>query len=171
MYFSYSRSNRSRWIGCVLEFYKDTINDDVIKDLSNVGWDARITGVVKIAGGKFGDAVRFEGDQNNYIQGAKSLEVFKEKSTKSISIEGWIIDEGFIEWEGYVVCTQRNGSFEKGWVFGANNIVSFAVSTKELDDGNGILTYVKPAKKPNRGEWFHMAGIYDGGTIRLYIDG
>ena len=76
--------------------------------------------------------------------GSHDLITFEE-----MGVPNWVIDEGFIEWGGYVVCAQDNGSFEKGWVFGTNNNVSFAVSTKEPDDGNGVLTYVKAAKNPN----------------------
>ena len=152
-------------------FDKGTIKGATIEDLSKNKQNAKIIGNLKTVKGKFGDAIKFDNNQNNYIQGAKSLKNFKNKPTQAISVEAWVVDEGFIEWGGYVVCAQDNGSFEKGWVFGTNNNVSFAVSTKEPDDGNGVLTYVKAAKNPNRGEWFHIAGTYDGKEIKVYING
>jgi len=33
---------------------------------------------------------------------------------KDITVEAWVIDEGLLEWGGYVGCFQDNGSFEKG---------------------------------------------------------
>jgi len=152
-------------------FDKVTIKGAVIQDLSKAGQNAKIIGNLKIVKGKFGDAIKFDNNQNNYIQGAKNLKSFKQKPIRAISVEAWVIDEHFVEWGGYVVCAQDNGSFEKGWVFGTNNTVSFAVSTKEPDDGNGILTYVKTDKNPNRGEWFHIAGTYNGKEIKVYING
>ena len=120
-------------------FDKGTIRGALIEDLSKNKQNAKIIGNLKTVKGKFGDAIKFDNNQDNYIQGAKNLKSFKNKPTQAISVEAWVVDEEFVEWGGYVVCAQDNGSFEKGWVFGTNNNASFAVSTEEPDDGNGVL--------------------------------
>ncbi len=79
-------------------FDKVTIKGEVIQDLSKSGQNAKIIGNLKIVKGKFGDAIKFDNNQNNYIQGAKNLKSFKQKPIQAISVEAWVIDEHFVEW-------------------------------------------------------------------------
>ena len=59
-------------------FDKVTIKGEVIQDLSKSGQNTKIIGNLKIVKGKFGDAIKFDNNQNNYIQGAKNLKSFKQ---------------------------------------------------------------------------------------------
>ena len=60
-------------------FDKGTIKVATIEDLSKNKQNAKIIGNLKTVKGKFGDAIKFDNNQNNYIQGAKSLKNFKNK--------------------------------------------------------------------------------------------
>lgn len=122
-----------------------------------------------IVAGKIGDAIQF--DKSYYLIVAESLSDAK-LPIRDISIEVWVKADQFGEWGGYFGAFQDNGSFEKGWILGTNNQISFAISTEEPDDGNGVLTYVKdPSQNFNKGEWLHVVGTYDGEVTKLYVNG
>ena len=126
-------------------------------------------GNLKSVKGKFGMAFgKFS--QSDFVLVASPMKKAK-LPVKDIMVEAWVIDEGLLEWGGYVGCFQDNGSFEKGWVLGTNNAITFAVSTEKPNDGDGILTYVVANAKYNKGKWIHVAGTYEGKKIKIYING
>ena len=88
---------------------------------------------------------------------------------KEITVEAWLRVDQPQEWGGIIGAIQDNGSYERGWVLGfRKSRFSFAVAGKE---GGGSLTYLTAKRDFEPGRWYHVAGCYDGGRMRLFIDG
>lgn len=64
-------------------FDKGTIKGAAIEDLSKNKQNAKIIGNLKTVKGKFGDAIKFDNNQDNYIQGAKSLKKLQKQTDSS----------------------------------------------------------------------------------------
>ena len=89
-----------------------------------------------------------------------------------MTIELWAWDEQFIEWGGYVVAVQDNGAFEKGWLLGTRwKAFSFALSSEDADDGDGLLTYLNAANASEMNKWYHVVGTYDSKEMKIYVNG
>ena len=89
-----------------------------------------------------------------------------------MTVELWAWDEQFIEWGGYVVAVQDNGAFEKGWLLGTRwKAFSFALSSEDADDGDGLLTYLNAANASEMNEWYHVVGTYDSKEMKIYVNG
>ncbi|MCJ8271375.1 MAG: cellulase family glycosylhydrolase, partial [Psychrosphaera sp.] len=93
--------------------------------------------------------------------------------TKAFTVESWVKPNSFQYWGGILGAFQDNGSTEHGWVLGTSwsNQFSFAVAS---ENGNG-LTYLRTGGD-NCGSfdvdtWHHVAGVYDGSQMQLYVDG
>ena len=87
---------------------------------------------------------------------------------KTITAEAWVWIDRAQEWGGIVGAMQDNGAYEKGWLLGyANSQFFFAVSSKERHK----LTYLKAQAPFQIGFWYHVVGTYDGGELRIYVDG
>jgi len=85
---------------------------------------------------------------------------------KSISVSCWVKLNSSDYWGGFVGIFQDNGNYEKGWVLGTlDGSFSFALTT------NGKMNYLKAAAPLNLGEWYHVAGTFDGITQKIYING
>ncbi len=88
--------------------------------------------------------------------------------TKQITATAWVrVDEG-ITWGGIVGAFQDNGNYERGWVLGYNGErFSMGVSSQ----GNPRLTYLAAKQNFQRGGWYHVAGVYDGKKLSIYVNG
>ncbi len=146
---------------------KDNIKEGKVKDLVG-GQDATIVGNPKIVKGKVKDALLFNGT-SDYLVVSDNINTMNIPK-REITLEAWIYPENFIEWGGYISCFQDNGSFEKGWTLGCNWQMSFAISTENPDDGDGVLTYQK-ANPVEPNNWYHLVGTYDGKKINVYVNG
>ena len=75
-------------------------------------------------------------------------------------------------WGGIIGTIQDNGDAEQGWLLGYDeDSFTFALASDGSDDGNGRLTYLDGTTPIETGRWYHVAGIYDGTTMRLYVNG
>ncbi len=87
--------------------------------------------------------------------------------TAAITVMAWVKVDAFDTWGGFVGCVQDNGSTENGWVLGSrNNKFSFA-----LRSSGTALNYLTDPATSATGTWYHVAGTYDGTTLKLYVNG
>ena len=151
-------------------FDKDTVKGKTVEDI----WgdqDATIIGDLEIVPGKFGEAVQLGGGAGARVQITDDIKK-AELPTEEMTIELWAWDEQFIEWGGYVVAVQDNGAFEKGWLLGTRwKAFSFALSSEDADDGDGLLTYLNAASASETNKWYHVVGTYDGKEMKIYVNG
>jgi outer membrane protein assembly factor BamB len=88
---------------------------------------------------------------------------------RAITIEMCVMPEHKIRWGGIVGYFQDNGAYEKGWLLGyENDRFSFALAAVK---GPGRMTYLKSPQPFTPGRWYHVAGVYDGTAMRLYVNG
>ena len=151
-------------------FDKDTVKGNKVMDI----WgdqDAEMIGKLEIVPGKFGEAVQLGGGAGARVQMTDDIKK-AELPTEEMTIELWAWDEQFIEWGGYVVAVQDNGAFEKGWLLGTRwKAFSFALSSEDADDGDGLLTYLNAASASEMNKWYHVVGTYDSKEMKIYVDG
>ncbi len=85
---------------------------------------------------------------------------------QEITVTTWVALEAGSQWGGIIGYMQDNGNYEKGWILGYNNEhFTFAVSTA------GTLTYMPAKTAYNKKQWYHVAGVYDGRTMTIYVNG
>lgn len=151
-------------------FDKDTVKGNTIMDIWG-NQDAEMIGKLEIVPGKFGEAVQLGGGAGARVRITDDIEK-AELPSKEMTVELWAWDEQFIEWGGYVVAVQDNGAFEKGWLLGTRwKAFSFALSSEDADDGDGLLTYLSTANLYDTNEWYHVVGTYDSKEMKIYVNG
>jgi hypothetical protein len=136
----------------------------IASDASNNHNDGAITGATRISG-RFSRALRFDGvDDQVLIPRSSSME------PAAITVEGWVragTSPGMfrhIVSQGAYLCEVAS----YGLTTGSNGGLAFYVSAGS-DDALAISP-VAPATVWD-GAWHHVAGTFDGATVRLYVDG
>jgi predicted phosphodiesterase len=87
---------------------------------------------------------------------------------EALSLVAWVRVDEPTEWGGVVACMQDNGLSEFGFILGYNKTEFFlGVATQATKK----LTYLTGKTKYERGKWYHVAGVYDGKQMRLYVNG
>ena len=89
--------------------------------------------------------------------------------TSSMTIEAWIKADNWaaLSWQNVIISKDGWAAGNEGFVLraGGNGILSFNFS------GAGVWREVVSAPIMTTGKWYHVAGTYDGTTIRIYING
>jgi len=92
--------------------------------------------------------------------------------TREFTVAAWVNLSETTDFGSIIGAVQDNGDFEKGWMLGySTDSFYLALSTKGADDGDGKLTYLKGATKIKTGRWYYVVGVYDGATMRVYVNG
>lgn len=133
---------------------------DVVKDSSGNGNDGKFVGTFGWIDGKFGKAVLCKGGGSIDVEISDSLNSI----TDALTIAGWFrvdapSDTGPRRNGAYLLEDQSNVEpVPDGW--------SFRIWTDR-----GITPGFYGTTELKQGEWYHIAGVYDGETVKLYIDG
>ncbi len=91
---------------------------------------------------------------------------------KEMTVSAWVNLKSTGQWGAIAGCLEDTGNYEKGWLLGyENGKFSFALASKGSDDGNGLMTYLTAKEPIELGRWYHIAGTYDGQTMKLYVNG
>lgn len=149
-----------RWV-----FQKDAMRGRVAKNLTG-GIDAPLGGGASVE--RIGDreAVALDGKASG-LPLSTTLPA-KQMPKKAMTVEAWVRIDKPEKWGGIVSALQDDGDKEFGWLLGyRDNRLCFAVrsaSTKKL-------TYMTANTPFVPGAWHHVAGVYDGATMTLVIDG
>ena len=87
---------------------------------------------------------------------------------KEITVMAWVKVDRPLRWGGICGVIQDNGKYERGWVLGyENQRFNFGLNS----EGTEVITYLKDSVDYVKGHWHHVAGVYDGAEMRLYVNG
>jgi predicted phosphodiesterase len=91
---------------------------------------------------------------------------------EAFTISAWVSVDSPKRWGGIVGYLQDNADAETGWVLGYDNEhFTIGLSTQEADDGDGKMTYLTGKTAYTKGKFHHVAAVYDGQTLSLFVDG
>jgi hypothetical protein len=86
----------------------------------------------------------------------------------ALSVVAWVRIDEPAEWGAFLGCFQDNGPAEFGFVVGFNKKkLFFGLATKATKK----MTYLESKSDYARGKWVHVAAVYDGKQMRLYVNG
>ncbi|MEO2005559.1 MAG: LamG domain-containing protein [Candidatus Poribacteria bacterium] len=137
----------------------DDIAGDVVVDASGNGRDGVVTGAADVVAGKMGSALSVADADEIVIADDPALD-----GMDALTIEMWV----------WMETQQATGLIEKGKDWGVN--MSYLV--QPWSDGNIYFGIHETASRAITApgdfplsEWYHLAAVFDGGNLRLYIDG
>ncbi|MCG8611146.1 MAG: LamG domain-containing protein, partial [Pseudomonadales bacterium] len=86
--------------------------------------------------------------------------------TEQLTVSAWVRVQSAKDWGGIVGYFQDNGNYEKGWLLGTRGEhFSMALSS------DGSLTYLTDPADLSLNEWHHVAGVYNGSELSIYVNG
>jgi len=146
------------------------------EDGSFVSRDGRIRGQVSgdlsLGESAGGVALLSEGGSGMLLMGETYSDLKDILPQREITVSGWVSQEESQEWGGLLGYLQDNADYEKGWLLGSRKgQACLAISSKDRDDGDGNLTYLAGGETMKPGQWYHIAGTYDGQRMVVYLNG
>ncbi|MBN2271847.1 MAG: DUF2092 domain-containing protein [Sedimentisphaerales bacterium] len=136
---------------------------DTIANSASPGYDGRIIGGPTWAVGKLGSALEF-GSDGGYIEITDSNDF---AVTRRITVSAWIKTDKIVrQWQAIVTKGDRSWRLQ-----GSRNGYALEFSASGLLIPGNRWGSLYGVTDVNDGNWHHVAGVYDGEKIYLYIDG
>jgi hypothetical protein len=147
--------------GLVAAYGFEESTGTTVADRSGTGNTGTLTGPAWTATGRFGSALNFDGvDDRVVIADANSLDL-----TTGMTLEAWVrpTAAGGV-WRSAVA---KNGTGTVAYNLYANR----NTNRPAVEINNGGLRIANGTAQLPLNTWSHIAGTYDGTTLRLYVNG
>ena len=135
-------------------------NNGLLTDMSGTGNQGRILGA-QMTEGKKGRGLSFDGDDYVLLDKGRNLDI-----TDTITIASWLKFEGTSGDARFVYKRSGNNGVFLQSPKNAADRIEFG-----FGDSAGNMFGAVSKKAYNDGLWHHVAGTYDGVSIKLYVDG
>lgn len=110
-------------------------------------------------------AVQLDGGANAIAAGERDLPT---RLRSKLTAESWVRIDAMPRWSRSVGVMARQQDQRRGWVIGTHEhrfVFSLGAS------GGQGMTDVHSGGSAHPGRWYHIAGTYDGRTMRLFVNG
>ncbi len=115
--------------------------------------------------GQFGTAVRFDStdDYGAITDAAQSgLDI-----TGSITVEAWV-NKTALSGSDYIVSKWGSTTATQSYILFIGNL---GTPTFQIRNGASTASATSPSGTVTTGTWYHIAGVYDGSEVRVYVNG
>lgn len=151
-------------------FNSRSVEGDLVR--ARIGPDAVLEGGARVVSDAEGECVDFSGRGSLAVVAKDLKDVADVLPQEAMTISAWVAIDQPQEYGGIAGVIQDNGSAEAGWVLGYDREhYYFALATQGADDGDGHMTYLKSKTRYKPGHWAHVAAVYDGEKMELYVNG
>ncbi len=133
-------------------------NDSTVNAVNGTG----VNGPASLGAGQIDGAVALTGSSSQYIDAGSSA-----MPTSPITVSAWINPSSITNATQQQVVSKGYDGSNTQWemyVAGGANVVRF-------DTFNGSVIGVASISTISNGNWYHITGVYDGTTYRLYFNG
>ena len=152
--------------GLVAAYSFDEGNGTTLSDLSGTGNNGTLVGPTWATGGRFGQALSFDGvDDRVVVPDSSSLDL-----TTGMTMEAWVRPSAAMgtTWRTVLFKHRDNNATNMVYVLYANRNTS--VPNAEITNGTSVRAANGTSQVP-AGAWTHLAATYDGAVLRLYMNG
>ena len=89
----------------------------------------------------------------------------------ALTVEAWVRVNQLPSLAAAIGAVEWTGGVQKGWYLGCSaSALTFALASRGADDGDGVITQLS-SKNIKAGEWYHIAGTWDGTVMNFYFEG
>ena len=148
-----------------------SVDDTTVTDASGKV-TARIHGHPKKQSLGPSEGFRFNGTNDWWVVASDIATNPPPLPTREFTVSAWVSLAETIQRGSIISCIQDNADAHFGWLLGySSESFVFGLAAKGSAPAKPKLTYLHGTNKIMTGKWYHVAGTYDGVTMKIYVNG